>query len=175
VARIVLSDTEVSSDEDDAPLLRRRLFCSDGSAVSGPPHLGHQALGVASIVPDGSSGIGSAWTAREVSIVVKATETSAVEVATAARVVEEATMKTTMDEAIPRSAANEATTDRATMNEAVVEMADQGAAGANAIAGSAGFGSSPAPTAGAKRAAASGGSTPPSKWFHGSWRPQYVE
>jgi hypothetical protein len=36
--RIVLSDTEMSSVEDDTPLQRRmRMFCSDGSVVSGTP------------------------------------------------------------------------------------------------------------------------------------------
>jgi hypothetical protein len=34
--RIVLGDTEVSLEEDDVPLQRRRLFHSDGYAVSRP-------------------------------------------------------------------------------------------------------------------------------------------
>jgi hypothetical protein len=78
--RIVLSDTKVSSTEDDAPLQRRmRWLHSDGSAVSGPLLSGQSALEVAatsrpdlramaSIVPNGSDGNGSTSTAREASV-----------------------------------------------------------------------------------------------------------
>jgi hypothetical protein len=42
---IILSDTEVSSEEDEIPLQRRmRLFHSDGSAVNGPPLSGSRLL-----------------------------------------------------------------------------------------------------------------------------------
>jgi hypothetical protein len=38
-----------------------------------------------------------------------------------------------------------------------------------------GSSSSPAPTAGSKRAAALGSSTPPSKQFRYAWKPRYAE
>jgi hypothetical protein len=38
-----------------------------------------------------------------------------------------------------------------------------------------GSGSSPASSVGSKRAAALGGSTPPSKRFHAAWKPRYAE
>jgi hypothetical protein len=42
--QIVLSDIDVSSEEDDIPLQRRMmLFSSDGSTVGGPPLSGQQA------------------------------------------------------------------------------------------------------------------------------------
>jgi hypothetical protein len=46
--RIVFSDTEVSSEEDEVPLQRRmRPFHDGGSTVSRPLLLGYQALGAA--------------------------------------------------------------------------------------------------------------------------------
>jgi hypothetical protein len=39
---------------------------------------------------------------------------------------------------------------------------------------SVGTGSSPTLVVGTKRAATPSGSTPPQKWFHDAWKPQYV-
>jgi hypothetical protein len=50
VPRIVLNDTEVSSEEDDITLQRRmRQFHSGGSNVSGPPLSGQYAPGAATV------------------------------------------------------------------------------------------------------------------------------
>jgi hypothetical protein len=61
--------------------------------------------------------------------------------------------------------------------EAAMKIADQGAAGVKATVESvgSGSGSSPTPAVGTKRAVASGGSTPPSKWFCCAWKPRYAE
>jgi hypothetical protein len=48
VPHVILSDTEVLSEEDDVPLQRKmREFHSGGSTISGPPLLGQHAPGVA--------------------------------------------------------------------------------------------------------------------------------
>jgi hypothetical protein len=47
VHRVVLSDTEVLSEEDDVPLQRRtKQFRSGGSTVNGPQLLGSRHLGL---------------------------------------------------------------------------------------------------------------------------------
>jgi hypothetical protein len=87
--------------------------------------------------------------------------------AVAAKTTEETTTKMVADEAAVKS----------TAHEAMVKVVDQGAAGAQATAKSAGSGSSssPAPVVGTNRATAVGGSTPSSKQFRYAWKPRYAE
>jgi hypothetical protein len=128
-------------------------------------------------------------TTREASVAASATAEKATEVRTTeramvAKATEEATaMKVAMDEVAVTKVAEEAmakmvaeeATVKTVMDEAAVKTTDQGAAGAKAAVESVGFGSSPSPMTGTKRAAAPGSSTPPSIQLRCAWKPQYVE
>jgi hypothetical protein len=66
---------------------------------------------------------------------------------------------------------------KAVVDKAAMKTVDQGAVAAKTIMGSVGFGSgsSPALAMGSKRAAAPGGSTPPSMRFRCAWKPRYAK
>jgi hypothetical protein len=137
------------------------------------------------IAPSGSDGDGSTSVAREASAATsamaeKATEvrttdestvSKAVEEVVTAKVAEEAVEKMVADEATVKTMADEATT------KSIVKTADLGAVGMKATMKSAGSGSGPSPAlaVGTMRAAASSGSTPPSKRFLCAWKPWYAE
>jgi membrane protein involved in colicin uptake len=154
-----------------------------------------------SIAPGGSSGSRSTLTAREVSAAVatteKAVETRTTEEVVAAKAAEEAaavmvvadeaaTVKATADKAMVAKVAGdkvvvmkaiEGAMAKAAVDAAAMKTVDQGAVVAKTsmeLVGS-GSGSSRAPVVGSKRVAALGGSTPPSKWFYYTWKPQYAE
>jgi hypothetical protein len=105
---------------------------------------------VAATAPDGSGGSESDLAVREVS--------------TSAAAAKKATEIRTTEEVMTVKAAE----------EAVMKTTDQGAVGAKATVESAGSGSNHAPAVGTKRAAASGGSTPPSMRFRCTWKPWYA-
>jgi hypothetical protein len=141
---------------------------------------------------------GTASIAREVSAAVavpeKAAETRTVEEVMMAKATEEAVVaKVAVDKATTDkvATADKVAADKGTVKKAAEEaipkvaadaaaMKTTGRGGAVAVrtsVGSVGFrsGSSPSPATGTKRAAAPGGSTPPSKWLRSAWKPRYVE
>jgi membrane protein involved in colicin uptake len=137
----------------------------------------------ASIAPGGFDDNGSASIAREVSAAAAATEkvvemAKAVEEAEAVKVAADkaTTVKVDVDKATVTKATEEAVA-RATVDAAAMKTADQGAAVMKSTMELVGFssGPSPAPAVGFKRAATPGGSTPSSKWFRYTWKPQYAE
>jgi hypothetical protein len=135
---------------------------------------------VASTAPSGFDGNGSTLTSREAlaaasTTVEKATEVRMIEEAAAAKAIEEAlAAKMAADEAAVAKVVEEAVVKMVT-DEATTKIADHGAAWVKATMKSVGSDSSPAPAVGTKRAAAPGGSTPPSKQFHCTWKPRYAE
>jgi hypothetical protein len=146
--QIILSDTEVSSEEDDIPLQRRtRSFHSGGFTINRPQLSRQQAPGVAtapqadprvvvSTTPGGSDDDGSTTTAREASMAAsaeKAAEVRMAEEAATAKVAEEATTAKAAEEAMAK----------VTVDEAMMKTADQGAAGAKATVESVGSGPAP--------------------------------
>jgi hypothetical protein len=144
-----------------------------------------------STIPDGSGGNKSASTAREVLAVAAVTEKVAemrtAEEATTVKVAtnKAATAKAAVDKAMAEVAADKVVATKVAkeavakavvdVDAAVMMTADKGAAAGKTTMESVGSGSSPASTAGSKRAVAPGGSTPPSKWFRCAWKPRYAE
>jgi membrane protein involved in colicin uptake len=144
-------------------------------------------------LPDRSSGSGSASTAA--AMTKKVVEMRTTKEDTVAKFIEEATMaKVDADKAAAvKAATDKAASEKVAANKVaamkateeamakaatdavVMKTTEQRATTMKTIMESVGSGSSPTTTAGSKRAAVSGGSTPPSKWFRYAWKPWYAE
>jgi hypothetical protein len=178
--QIVLSDTEVSSEEDDVPLQRRmRLFRSDGSTVGRPPLSRQQAsnpatasqpdpMVAASVAtgPGESGGGGSATSVKKVADTTaavaakKAADVAATKEAAAKMTADAAAVKKATDDVAARVAVEDFAVKAVTSEKAAKESAAQEAAKMEAtkkaVEESADSGSSPAPRGGVQESCHAG-------------------